>query len=89
MPDEPAKNCKDPITVLRIKTPNGETLTRRFKADEPLKHLVYYVTSKGYDVEGFKLLTTFPRRDISQEDELRTLKDLKLYPQETLMLEER
>ena len=65
MPDEPAKNCKDPITVLRIKTPNGETLTRRFKADEPLKHLVYYVTSKGYDVEGFKLLTTFPRRDVS------------------------
>ena len=65
MPDEPAKNCKDPVTVLRIKTPNGETLTRRFKAGEPLKHLVYYVTSKGYDVDGFKLLTTFPRRDVS------------------------
>lgn len=89
MPDEPSPDCKDPITVLRIRTPDGETLSRRFRAKEPLKHLIYYVTSKGFHTEGFKLLTTFPRKDISQEDDKRTLQDLKLYPQETLMVEER
>jgi hypothetical protein len=53
MPDEPAKNCKDPITVLRIKTPNGETLTRRFKAGEPLKHLVYYLLESSQDFVSY------------------------------------
>ncbi|CAC5398875.1 FAF1 [Mytilus coruscus] len=89
MPNEPSQDCKDPITVLRIRTPDGETLSRRFRAEEPLKHLIYYVTSKGFHTEGYKLLTTFPRKDISQEDDKRTLQDLKLYPQETLMVEER
>ena len=65
MPDEPSPDCKDPITVLRIRTPDGETLSRRFRAEEPLKHLIYYVTSKGFHTEGFKLLTTFPRKDVS------------------------
>ena len=65
MPAEPEESCKDPVTKLRIRTPKGEILLRRFRAEEPLKHLLYYITSKGYHVEEYKLLTTFPRRDVS------------------------
>ncbi|KAG5850100.1 hypothetical protein ANANG_G00078650 [Anguilla anguilla] len=42
---------------------------------------------RGYPCDEFKLLTTFPRRNISQMDPAWTLLEAKLFPQETLFLE--
>ncbi|XP_021377246.1 FAS-associated factor 1-like [Mizuhopecten yessoensis] len=87
--DEPPESCEEAVSRIRIRTPNGDNLQRRFYASDKLKYLIYFITSQGFHTEEFKILTTFPRRDVSQLDEEKTLEELKMFPQETLILEER
>ncbi|VDD81295.1 unnamed protein product [Mesocestoides corti] len=65
-------------------------ITRRFRGEDTLLDLKNFMESLGYSVNDFKLLTTFPRVDLTAEsaDNL-TVAELKLVPQETLNLEQR
>ncbi|XP_053325817.1 FAS-associated factor 1 [Spea bombifrons] len=87
LPPEPQEEHSEPQSKLRIRTPSGQFIERRFLGSSPLQVVFDFVASKGYPCQEFKLLSTFPRRDITQLDPCRTLMDLKLYPQETLFLE--
>ncbi|XP_064845680.1 FAS-associated factor 1-like isoform X2 [Oncorhynchus masou masou] len=87
LPPEPAEEGGEPISKLRIRTPSGEFLVRRFLGITKLQVLFDFVASKGYPWEDFKLLTTFPRRNITQLDPASSLLEAKLFPQETLFLE--
>ncbi|XP_027022255.1 FAS-associated factor 1 isoform X1 [Tachysurus fulvidraco] len=87
LPPEPMEEAGEPISKLRIRTPSGEFLERRFLGSCKLQVLFDFVASKGYPSDEFKLLTTFPRRNITQLDPAWTLLDAKLFPQETLFLE--
>ncbi|ELT93214.1 hypothetical protein CAPTEDRAFT_183840 [Capitella teleta] len=89
LPDEPPCNCTEPISTLRIRCPGGGMLVRRFLAQHPLQVLLNFVASKGFPCSEFKLLTTFPRKDLTLEDTRKTLQVLKLCPQETLIVEEK
>ncbi|KAH9633177.1 hypothetical protein HF086_017732 [Spodoptera exigua] len=51
--------------------------------------LLDFLASKGYPQQSFKVISSWPRRDLTLESPSSTLKALKLYPQETIMLEER
>nr|XP_033772423.1 FAS-associated factor 1 [Geotrypetes seraphini] len=86
LPPEPKENS-EPVSKLRIRTPSGEFFERRFLASSNLQVVFDFVASKGYPWEEFKLLSTFPRRDVTQMDPCKSLMDAKLYPQETLFLE--
>lgn len=37
LPDEPGPDCLEPISILRFRMPNNESITRRFLASNPLK----------------------------------------------------
>ncbi|XP_053481273.1 FAS-associated factor 1 [Ictalurus furcatus] len=87
LPPEPKEETGEPISKLRIRTPSGEFLERRFLGICKLQVLFDFVASKGYPSDEFKLLTTFPRRNITQLDPAWTLLEAKLFPQETLFLE--
>ncbi|XP_028260417.1 FAS-associated factor 1 [Parambassis ranga] len=87
LPPEPDEESGEQISKLRIRTPSGEFLERRFLGSCKLQVLFDFVASKGYPFEEFKLLTTFPRRNITQLDPGSTLLEAKLFPQETLFLE--
>uniref|UniRef100_A0A674DPT0 Fas (TNFRSF6) associated factor 1 n=1 Tax=Salmo trutta TaxID=8032 RepID=A0A674DPT0_SALTR len=87
LPPEPAEEGGEPISKLRIRTPSGEFLVRRFLGSTKLQILFDFVASKGYPWDDFKLLTTFPRRNITQLDPASSLLEAKLFPQETLFLE--
>ncbi|KAJ1139215.1 hypothetical protein NDU88_005590 [Pleurodeles waltl] len=87
LPLEPKEESRKPVSKLRIRTPSGEFFERRFLGSCKLQVVFDFVASKGYPSEEFKLLSTFPRRDVSQYDPNKSLMDLKLYPQETLFLE--
>ena len=65
MPPEPKEEEGEPISKLRIRTPSGEFLERRFLGSCKLQVLFDFVASKGYPSDEFKLLTTFPRRNVS------------------------
>ncbi|KAF1385719.1 hypothetical protein EPR50_G00098660 [Perca flavescens] len=86
LPPEP-EDSGEQISKLRIRTPSGEFLERRFQVSCKLQVLFDFVASKGYPFEEFKLLTTFPRRNITQLDPGSNLMEAKLFPQETLFLE--
>lgn len=87
LPPEPKEEGGEPISKLRIRTPSGEFLERRFLGTCKLQVLFDFVASKGYPSDEFKLLTTFPRRNITQLDPAWNLVEAKLFPQETLFLE--
>ncbi|KAM9326151.1 FAS-associated factor 1 [Gastrophryne carolinensis] len=87
LPPEPEEELIEPQSKLRIRTPSGEFIERRFLSSSPLQVLFTFVASKGFPCHEYKLLSTFPRRDITQLDPSRSLMELKLYPQETLFLE--
>nr|XP_037287616.1 FAS-associated factor 1-like isoform X2 [Rhipicephalus microplus] len=91
VPAEPPENgCNnEPVTHLRVRLPSGEVLTRRFLANSPLSQLMLYVASCGYPSQRYRLLASWPRRDLSEVDGEKTLKELQLFPKETLTLEER
>ncbi|KAJ8376474.1 hypothetical protein SKAU_G00070540 [Synaphobranchus kaupii] len=87
LPPEPEEESGQSVSKLRIRTPSGEFLERRFLGSCKLQVLFDFVASKGYPWDEFKLLTTFPRRNITQMDPAWTLLEAKLFPQETLFLE--
>ncbi|XP_067893255.1 FAS-associated factor 1 [Heterodontus francisci] len=87
LPPEPSEESTELVSKLRIRTPRGEFFERRFLASNRLQVVFDFVASKGFPRDEYKLLSTFPRRDVSQFDPTETLMEVKLYPQETLFLE--
>uniref|UniRef100_A0A671P318 FAS-associated factor 1-like n=1 Tax=Sinocyclocheilus anshuiensis TaxID=1608454 RepID=A0A671P318_9TELE len=65
LPPEPKEEGGEPISKLRIRTPSGKFLERQFLGSCKLQVLFDFVASKGYPSDEFKLLTTFPRRNVS------------------------
>lgn len=86
LPPEPAADCGAPLANIRFRTPS-ETFARRFLASDPLSILLLFLRSKGYRPEEYKVLSTFPRRDLSSLPDTSSMEVLKLCPQETLTLE--
>ncbi|XP_059740638.1 FAS-associated factor 1 isoform X3 [Bos javanicus] len=64
LPPEPKEEIAEPVSKLRIRTPSGEFLERRFLASNKLQIVFDFVASKGFPWDEFKLLSTFPRRDL-------------------------
>ncbi|XP_069794694.1 FAS-associated factor 1 isoform X2 [Narcine bancroftii] len=87
LPPEPREESTELVSKLRIRTPRGEFFERRFLASNRLQVVFDFVASKGFPRDEYKLLSTFPRRDVSQFEPTETLLEMKLYPQETLFLE--
>ncbi|XP_016285266.1 FAS-associated factor 1 isoform X2 [Monodelphis domestica] len=87
LPPEPKEENTEPVSKLRIRTPSGEFLERRFLASSQLRVVFDFVASKGFPWDEFKLLSTFPRRDVTQLDPNKSLLEVNLFPQETLFLE--
>ena len=89
VPAEPTDSETTSITRIRFRLPSGEFVQRKFYITNKLKALVDFVTGLGYFSDKFKLLSSWPRKDLTAESQDRTIEDLKLFPQETLTLEER
>uniref|UniRef100_A0AAG5DBR7 UBX domain-containing protein n=1 Tax=Anopheles atroparvus TaxID=41427 RepID=A0AAG5DBR7_ANOAO len=89
VPEEPQQDGGESITKIRVRTPSGEMLERKFYVDTPLQLLLNYITAEGYLTDEFKVISSWPRRDLTTLEQDSTLKELKLFPQETLILEER
>ena len=62
---EPPEDSTEPISTVRMRLPTGEMLTRRFIATNPMRMVIMYLGTKGYHTEDYKILTTFPKKDVS------------------------
>jgi len=89
LPPEPSLDQTDPSTTIRFRLPGGKISTRRFLADNQLQVLLDFLLVEGYPTEEFKVLSSWPRQDLTVVDSSRSLRQLNLVPQETLIIEER
>ncbi|XP_065225467.1 FAS-associated factor 1 isoform X2 [Planococcus citri] len=87
LPPEPADGS-DGLTKIRIRV-QQQFLERKFLKTDTLQLLLDFLVVKGYDPADYKLITSFPRKDVTSMNPESTLEELKMYPQETLILEER
>ena len=65
IPPEPPSDTSELVARLRFRCPNGEMINRRFLGSTPLNILLNYLVTQGYNTQEYKVLTTFPRRDVS------------------------
>ncbi|XP_073846108.1 fas associated factor casp isoform X4 [Musca autumnalis] len=88
LPKEP-NETETNISKIRVRKPTGDFLERRFYTENTLQDLLNFVASKGFLIDEYKVISSWPRRDLTAIDSNQTLQSLKLYPQETVILEER
>ncbi|KAL5486530.1 hypothetical protein EMCRGX_G019023 [Ephydatia muelleri] len=75
VPPEPLASSSEKLSLLKIRFPDGTTLSRRFLATHTLEALVNLVGSKGYLISEYKLLSGYPRRDVSGLNYKMTLEE--------------
>lgn len=63
LPVEPPVGTPN-ITKIRFRSPAGQ-LERRFTADTPLQTLLDYCVVQGYPPAEYKIISSWPRRDVS------------------------
>lgn len=88
LPAEPDETI-DNIYKIKVRIPGGKLLERRFLPDSKLQVLINYLIVEGYPHDEYKILSSWPRRDLTSLDTNLSFSDLKFHPQETLILEER
>lgn len=64
LPPEPEIGTTD-ITQIRIRKPSGEYMERRFLVTDHLHTLLNFITSKGFPTDEYKVISSWPRRDVS------------------------
>ncbi|XP_014261711.1 FAS-associated factor 1-like [Cimex lectularius] len=85
---EPTEDCKE-IVTMKFRTPSGDTFHRRFLLTENVEVVFNYLLSKGYRLGEYKIMMSWPKREITLSEESKTLKDLNLHFQEVINIEER
>ncbi|OXU24214.1 hypothetical protein TSAR_001469 [Trichomalopsis sarcophagae] len=88
LPPEPPQDAEGVLKV-KIRLPSGQFLEHRFKSDAALQTILNFLIVKGYPTEDYKVISSWPRRDLTTVDTNQTLSELKFCPQETLIVEER
>lgn len=89
VPPEPPADSSDRVVQIRLKLPNGRSLTRRFLASAELGVLLVFLDSLGYPLTRFKILKNWRRQELATVNPKQTLEQLKLYPKKTLTIKER
>ncbi|XP_034939481.1 FAS-associated factor 1 isoform X2 [Chelonus insularis] len=89
LPPEPDTESRSNIVKIKVRLPGSKFLERRFYSDTPLEILLNFLTVEGYPTEEYKVLSSWPRRDLTSMDTKLTLTELKFCIQETVIVEEK
>ncbi|XP_055335549.1 FAS-associated factor 1-like isoform X1 [Paramacrobiotus metropolitanus] len=89
LPPEPQQDNGDVITVIRLRTPDGKSVTRKFLASSPIKHLFAFAHANGFSGDDYNLVSSYPKKMLSGLDPNKTFKDLGLTQQVAVFVEER
>lgn len=66
LPPEPQQETGDDVIKVRVRLPAGKFLERKFQSDTPLQTLLNFLIVEGYPTEEYKVLSSWPRRDVSR-----------------------
>merc|ERR1712059_185590 len=76
------------VSRLQFRLPDGRAQTKQFPADTSLAEVYTFVEAEVLEPTfgKFTLTTTFPRRQLDQEDQTRSLKELQMAPSATILV---
>jgi len=83
---EPDQDGGKEVISIRFRTKES-VLMRRFSRKSRFGEMKIYLESKGFRPETYRLLTSFPQKDLTETDESATLESLRFSHQETLIVE--
>ena len=84
--EEPPKDCAEPVAQIRFILPDNARVQRRFYARETVRKLINFIGSHGYASDKFRLVTSFPQKDLATLDPSTTLSDCRMV-RETIRVE--
>lgn len=76
----------DSSTIL-IRWPDGSRDPWSQPADSKLQALLMFISFKGFSLENHEVVTNFPRRQLNTLDTSKTLKEMGLFPRETVFVQ--
>ncbi|KAL1129663.1 hypothetical protein AAG570_012608 [Ranatra chinensis] len=65
LPEEPEESCGSNTIKIRFRCPGQKILERRFLESQNLELLFNYLTVEGYRTDEYKVILSWPRRDVS------------------------
>lgn len=72
---------------IQVRLTDGKTMVEKFKATEQLAAVRLWIENNRTDDKfPFNLMTTFPRKVYTEDDMMRSLKDLNLVPATSLVV---
>lgn len=72
---------------LQFRLPDGSSVTNSFSADSTLDTIRQFISNHlGSSTSSVTLYTTYPRRELTEEDLVKSLSDLGLAPSATLVV---
>ncbi|XP_077515607.1 UBX domain-containing protein 7-like [Amblyomma americanum] len=77
----------DEKSELMIRFPDGSRKVMTFPCTSKLKALIIFASCSGFREETHELVTNFPRRNLSELDHSLTLREVGLFPKETLFIQ--
>ncbi|XP_022904174.2 UBX domain-containing protein 4-like isoform X2 [Onthophagus taurus] len=87
IPAQKTPPCNSNIVRIQFKLPDGSSHNHEFTPDTKLSDLKAYIRSNiALTFNNFLLATMFPRKEFSEEDDEKSLKDLELYPSAVLLI---
>ncbi|XP_005099755.1 UBX domain-containing protein 7 [Aplysia californica] len=81
-------DTSDPMSRLMLRFPENKREQVELPCSSSLKALVVLCTSKGFPPDKYELVTTFPRRKLSQLGSSTTLQEAGLHQQETIFVQD-
>jgi len=82
-------NETDPKSRIMIRFPDGRRESKNISCSSQFMAIIKFVVGEGYPLERYEIVTNFPRRILTDLDETQTLKELQLFPQETVFVQQR
>ncbi|CAL1581339.1 unnamed protein product [Knipowitschia caucasica] len=84
---EEALRLRSSVSRLQFRLPDGSSISSQFPAQSPLREAQQFVQQEvGRSYGDFSMATMFPRREFTEEDLDRSLKDLELVPSASIVL---
>jgi len=74
------------VAQIRFILPDNARVQRRFYARETVRKLIDFIGSHGYASDKFRLVTSFPQKDLATLDPSTTLSDCRMV-RETIRVE--
>lgn len=73
------KVASNQITRIRFRLPDGQMLERKFLITNKLEQIIYFINGNGYFNDEYKLLSSWPRRDLTSTEQSKeqTIEELK------------